>query len=66
MLETFKSANNLNQGKWENYCNQKDDERNSLIEHFKETQKDLKVMLRKISYIKHVMESDKVLKVSMK
>ena len=56
MLETFKSAIDLNQG--------------TLIEHFKETHKDLKVMLQskdaeKNSLIEHVMESEKGLKVSM-
>jgi len=48
----------------------KDDEKNSLIEHFKETHKDLKVMLQskdaeKNSLMEHVMESEKGLKVSM-
>jgi hypothetical protein len=48
----------------------KDDEKNSLIEHFEKTHKDLKVMLQskdaeKNSLMEHVMESEKGLKVSM-
>jgi hypothetical protein len=55
-LETFKSAIDLNQGIIGKLLQSKDNENNSIIQHFKDTQKDL---------IEHVMESEKCLKVSM-
>ena len=56
LLETFKSAMDLNQGTIGKLLQSKDNENNSIIQHFKDTQKDL---------IEHVMESEKCLKVSM-
>ena len=63
MLETFNSAIDLNQGTMGKLLQSKDDEINSLIEHFKESLKDLKVLLQskdegKNSLIEHVMESE--------
>ena len=56
LLETFKSSIDLNQGTIGKLLQSKDNENNSIIQHFKDTQKDL---------IEHVMESEKCLKVSM-
>jgi hypothetical protein len=56
LLETFKSAMDLNQGTIGKLLQSKDNENNSIIQHFKDTQKDL---------IEHVMESEKCLKVTM-